>query len=185
MRAQNFIISAFSALVVLAPLTSSASEVKQLPNGLYDRYAPVGGWALHQYSTDAAGKDVEFCAISWTRESDFHLLLGLNPKKQEFIYGLPEYDEAPKVRSIPMRVWFSGEKAKATERVANFIVDTAGRGYMAVMETIGHYPTADSLRKARSITFSYPFEGQPRVETFPLKGAAAAIDKLFACATGK
>jgi hypothetical protein len=102
-----------------------------------------------------------------------------------FTYGFLSLEETDDGSEIPVDVWFDGDRSTLQKVQAALVTDQNGMNWRQVVETSDEPTSAEPFRNEGSFHVSYKAEGKKRTDGYPLDGAAAALDALFACARGE
>lgn len=169
--------AAFAALALLAPAAAAAPLHKKA-------LGKIGGWEIARYTADSAGKSFAYCQATIITDTETGLRITISEKGTAFGfsgYGSAAIGDAPKIKH-----WINGDKSSATTDTAKLETDENGFEWTMISESNDEPGMfSDALPNAYNISFSYPVDGKPHVQTFSLKSSNAVVDRLIDCRDGR
>ena len=161
-------------ILALAAIPILAGE--KVMGGLYKASVEnVGPWEVARYSRDAAGKQTEYCVALVITDSE--QAIRVQAGKGPILWGFMGEASSAVGPSPTVSYWFNDRKSeqktvkmkllKAPEDEAEFL-------------TYSQPGDMEAYRTSTKVTFSYSWEGKAVRQSFVLKGASAALKKLFA-----
>lgn len=166
------------ALSVLCyPVAGQAQDWKQ--------YAKVGQWTINSYKqSEASGSGPSCAAVMFI---DHIQAVRIERIKDGYVFGLNGLSRDYVGRSFPLSFWFDGDEAGILGGEGMFASDAAypQDDWLSLFHPVSFQPTlAQMLGNRNTIQFAItdPKNSQQRhVVSFPLKDAAAMIQKLDGC----
>lgn len=144
----------------------------------------VGDWELTRNppSGESASNN-PFCTAEAIVGQEKAIQFGYEPGY--FAYGFLSDEETDDGSEVPVDVWFDGDRSTLQKVQAALVTDQNGVNWRQVVDTDDEPTSAEPFRNEGSFHVSYRIDGKKWTEDYPLDGAAAALDALFACARGE
>ncbi len=169
--------AAIAAAALLAPAAIGAPLHKKA-------LGKIGSWEIARYTTGGAGKKLAYCEakIITATETGLRITISENDTAFGFSgYGSAAIGDAPKIKH-----WINGDKSSAATDTAKLETDETGFEWTMISESNDEPGMfSDALPNAHKISFSYPVDGKPHVQTFSLKSSNAVVDRLIDCRDGR
>lgn len=138
-------------------------------------------WSLSRFSRDKAGKQVVACDAVKLTGSEVGLRVSFDKATRTLVYGFMGAGTGVFSRPVKMKIWFDDEKAQGETVDAKNVKSLDDMDWLSASQSNDGPGIEDSLMNRKKVTFSYPFEGAARNQSFVLAGSNVALKKLFAC----
>lgn len=171
-------VAAASAPVPPPPPAADPAAQGEMVGDLYRfPYAEAAPWKIVRYTTDAAGKQTEFCGATEILGEKEALRFVVGPMGANF--GFMGYASSDIGTSVPIQMWFGSDRDQS-QSIAGFRdADPDGPEWLSVEPEQG--ATLGEFGANPSVNFAYQVEGKEHIQTFPLAGAHEALAHLASC----
>lgn len=137
-------------------------------------YAKVGDWEIRRFP--------KYCVATIGFDGDRALRMHAGTGGSSFGFMGPGTGAGAK--KVPVTYWFGNDKKNKFTRNAVARADDAedgGAPWLVFADPPNEPSHAANFAMDPSVTFTYKADGQTQSETFPLKGAEKALDKMWQC----
>jgi len=164
LKYKKFALSILGALLLLPATAHAQGKV----------FARVGDWQIKRFP--------KYCVASIGFEGDRGLRISSSAEQFTFgFYGTGTANVAPKTN---VAYWFDNNKKNkftrtAVKRASNG--EDGGTPWLIFVDPASEPSHAADWELSKTVTFTYRADNANQTETFFLKGANKAVEKLFAC----
>lgn len=166
-------------LLLILGLAATAAMAEKAGGGLFKtNVSKVGEWELARYSRDAAGKQVVYCTatVITGQEQAFRVQFG----KTQTVWGFMGEASGAVGPTPTVSYWFDNKtNEKTTKKMKLIETPEEDVEWLTYAQTNSEPGDKDGYMNAQKVTFSYQWVRKTVVQPIPLKGANAALKKLF------